>query len=207
MPRFALRFDGSLDSVLGLLDSLSGRYLATRENVGGENEHVHVFLECDSNLAAVRKRIQRSGHWTGNAGYSAKACKPDWEGFVAYICKGESALVAPVVLGRQGFTTTQITSYHERYYVTAEVIAEARRKSKKLGTTTVVQEVLEEARNTGLRWTDDEKIAEIYIRKYTEAMKPYNEFHCISVIRTVKVLLDPEGDALANAVASAVGRL
>lgn len=207
MPRLALRFKGSVDHVLPLLDRYAGRYLATRENVGDENEHVHVFLDTDADKRAVRKFIQRTGHWTGNAGYSIKACEDDYAGFLDYICKGDSASVEPVVLGYQGFTADQIKEFHGNYYVTADSLAEARRKRKRLTNTTVVEEVLEQARNSGLRWTDDAGIARIYINKYVSAMKGINEFHAASVVRTVKCLLDPAGDAVENQVSAIVGRL
>lgn len=204
MVLHTLRFTAAFQYVLALLDALSGRYLVVREGLGTDNEHVHVFLDCESDSRAIRKRIQRSGHWTGNKAYSLKPCY-DEQRWLQYICKGEGAAVAPDVVARQGFTEDQVKGYHEAYYI--DQLGDARRKRKKLGPTTVVETVLEEARNSGLSWTDDEKIAEIYIREYTSAMKPYNEFHGLSVVRTVKVLLDPDGEALQNAVRSLVGRL
>lgn len=193
MPQFALRFDGDHD-VLPMLDHWGGRYLVTREGVDTDNPHVHVFIDTDKDIRAIRKYIQRAGVY-GNGAYSLKACSSDYAGYLDYICKGESESLDPVVVGYQGFTADQIKQFHANYYVTAESLAEARRKRKKLTSTTVVEEVLEECRNLGLRWTQEEELFRVYIRKYTSGMKGINVFHARQVIATVKCLLDPNGDA------------
>jgi len=199
MPNYALRVDGDGHDVVPYLDRYSSNYFVVREDTG-DNQHVHVFFVSDSRLSALRKAAQRL--WTGNGSYSLKECASDYTDYLVYLCKGESESVKPVVVARQGldYTDEWVEARHGEYWVNNAKITENRQKRKRMRESNIVEKVEEEAKNLGLRWTDREGIAKVYIRMYKDSRKGINVFHAKSVVNTVVCLLC-EDDSAVNDLA------
>jgi len=199
MPNYALRVDGNGDDVVPYLDRYASNYFVVREDTG-DNEHVHVFLVSDSKLSALRKAAQRL--WSGNGSYSLKECASDYADYLVYLCKGESESVKPVVVARQGleYTDEWVEERHGEYWVNHAKIVENRQKRKRMRESNIVEKVEEESKNLGLRWTDREEIAKVYIRMYKDSRKGINVFHAKSVVNTVACLLC-EDDSAVNDLA------
>lgn len=195
MPNYALRVDGDGHDVVDYLDRYSSNYFVVRED-SGDNQHVHVFFVSDSRVAALRKAAQRL--WTGNGSYSLKECAEDYHDYLVYLCKGESESVKPVVVARQGLDYTEewVEARHAEYWVNNAKIVENRQKRKRLRESNIVEKVEEAAKNLGLRWTDREEIAKVYIRMYKDCRKGINVFHAKSVVNTVACLLCEDESAV-----------
>lgn len=197
---FALRID--LDGVtpqdvLGLVGGVASNYLVVREG-GDENPHVHVFGRTDKKLSAVRKAVQRflSGD-RGNASYSLKQCAEDYDGYLRYLCKGDSSSKLPEVLGRCGleYTDDWVKQMHSAYWLNNEEIVKSRQKRKRIQTATVVEKLEERCKEAGVLWNQPEKIALEYIRMCKASKKPINVFAARAIVNTVKVVLDPGSEA------------
>lgn len=199
MSNYALRVDGDGNDVVAYLDRYSSNYFVVREDTG-DNQHVHVFFVSDSKLSALRKAAQRL--WSGNGAYSLKECASDYHDYLVYLCKGESESVKPVLVARQGleYTDEWIDERHAEYWVNNAKIVENRQKRKRMRESNIVEKVEEAAKNLGLRWTDREEIAKVYIRMYKDCRKGINVFHAKSVVNTVACLLC-EDDSAVNDLA------
>lgn len=190
------------------LASVCSAYLVVLE-VGTvtEKEHVHCALHSDKKLSAVRKSFQRafSSLPDGNGTYSLKECDDDWENYLLYMCKGASKNEDPVVWLKQGleYTDERIAEFHERYWVNNAQL-EVNKRKRKAFSGTVVEVVEKLAKEKGLRHTDREEVAKLYIKHYVELRKPINSFAAKAVVNTVCVLLDEDNDSALSLLAAQI---
>lgn len=199
---FALRVDDGDDRRARLLDwlrGLGGAALCVREDAEG-NLHYHCYFEDHRTLAALRKSVQRNivGESGGNGVYSLKPCTSEPDGYLQYMCKGDSVDLGPVVVFQFGLrmTAANIQKWHHDYWVTNQSIQANRLKRKKITNATIVERVEEECKHQGVAWSNSQLIAEVYIRMQVAARKSINTFAARAIVNTVQVLLCPDDEAL-----------
>ena len=206
--RYALRADltdGIAQGLVAWLALVAATYLVVKESHDGENPHVHVYLESDKKLAALRKDFQRKFPGNqGNAGYSLKECNDDIEAYGRYMCKGKDKESMPDVIGRQGllYTDEWVKDSHDQYWVNNDALMSNKRKRACMGN--VVEKVELECKAKGIRWDDRKGIAMQFVTLYKAAAKPINVFYARQVVNTVSVLLDDTGcaeDRIATEIA------
>lgn len=197
--KYALRVDvigdGFKDKFGKWVKQFDG-YIVAYE-VAGDNKHVHCILDSAKTLKAVRSDFCRvMTECVGNKAYSLKVCDDDWEAYMRYICKGESAEVPPVIWFRNGlhYTEELIAAAWGKFYVNqAAVLADAK-KRKAVEALSAVQLVERECKRMGIKGFDREGIARVYLRLWKDARKPINVFAGRAVVNTVSLVLDGARD-------------
>lgn len=197
--RYALRADlsdGVASGLVAWLVVVATAYLVVKESHAGENPHVHVYMESDKKLAALRKDFQRKFPGNqGNAGYSMKECNDDIDAYGRYMCKGADKESSPDVIARQGllYTDEWVKDMHDQYWVNNASLMSNKRKRANMGN--VVEKVELECKAKGVRFDDRKGIAMEFVKLYKESAKPINVFYARQVVNTVSVLLDDTGSA------------
>lgn len=197
--RYALRADltdGVAEGLVAWLVAVATTYLVVKESHDGENPHVHVYMESDKKLAAIRKDFQRKFPGNqGNAGYSLKECNDDIDAYGRYMCKGTDRDTLPDIVARQGllYTDEWVQDMHDQYWVNNDSLMSNKRKRACMGN--VVEKVELECKAKGIRYDQRKEIALEFVSMYAAAAKPINVFYARQVVNTVSCLLDDSGRA------------
>jgi len=205
---YALRIDLDGVDVAAINDwlaSVADNFFVVREDPG-DNAHCHAFVRSDKKLPAVRKSLQRflSGD-RGNAAYSLKLCAEDYDGYLRYLCKGDSSSELPSVVGRRGldYTDAWVKDQHAAYWCNNAAIVAARQKRKKISASTMVEKLEERCKEADIPWSRNRDIAKEYIRMCKEQKKAINIHAARAIVNAVQVLLCPD-DSAAEDLAIAI---
>lgn len=204
MARHALRmdWDDSKDyqRMSQWLAAVATCYFVVFECHSGENPHVHAIYETDKTLNACRVSFKRKfDDKVGNGSYSLKECDDDIDAYMRYMCKGNSKDDLPDVKIRQGleYTDDKIKEWHDKYWVNNASLAENKKKRKLVRSgETAVETVERLCKEQGVRKSDREGIAKVYIRLCKDGRKPINTFAAKAIVNTVCLLLDDTDDNL-----------
>lgn len=175
---YAIRFHRECDEDFRMfISSIQGAYIFVRETEAART-HLQGYIRTDTQLPAIRKRIQRTfKDLKGNGDYSLGQCREP-EKYIRYLMKGTKE-TQPQVICHQGldFTPEKIQEEYEEYWKTNEEIKEAM-KTKKKSKGAILERVWERVpRDQTLSDRDySEAIAEAIMQEYDDCNKPYNEF-------------------------------
>jgi len=203
MARFAFRMDwadGDYTRLSAWLAAIATCYLVVFESHAGENPHVHAVFDSDKKLSAVRMGFKRKFEdKVGNGSYSLKETDDDIDAYMRYMCKGNSREDMPDIKIRQGilYTDENIKDWHDKYWVNNDSIKENRLKRKAVRSgETAVDAVERICKDTGVRKSDREGIAKVYIKLCRDSRKPINTFAAKAIVNTVALLLDDTDENL-----------
>lgn len=211
--KYALRadvFDGFRARFIRWLTVIALGWIVSYEVAGGENCHVHVIFDSESDIKKVRNSFTRAfSECVGNKGYSLKLCDDDFDAYIRYICKGEDKDTPPVIWSRQGldYTDQAIASAHQKYWVNNESIVENAKKRKRVEKDNICEQVEKQAKKLGLKAHDRVEVAKIYMRLFRDARKGINVFAARAVVNTVCLLLDDPNSCSETALAMKIADL
>lgn len=198
----AIRLDGTaFDKLVTYLEKDGGAFFIVKEG-GTDNPHFHASIHTTKKLQAFRSGFVRTvldgAH--GNGAYSITAIK-DLDKYYRYMCKGESSVEGPQVVGKRGlvFTDEWVESMHERYWSVNQELAERRAKLS------VAEAVLAACKDAGFAWTNRERICELYIRELVRRDKPINIFALKASCNLIQIKLCPDDQAILDLAVQCCG--
>lgn len=190
----AFRVDGEDPSdLINFLDEDGGAYFVVKEVADG-NHHFHAVLRSRRAVQPLRMAFKRymPPDMVGNGAYSIAVVR-DLDKYHRYLCKGDQHGVWPEVVGANGIQYQDLewqNAQHEAYWTENARLAGERTK------VSVMDAVLDAARAEGLRWTDRERIAFIYIREQAARGKGINTFQVRSAVNLIAIKLCPDDSAI-----------
>lgn len=176
MARYALRadvFQGFQLLLCGWLSGIANGWIVAYEEAA-DNKHIHAIIDSDLSEKQLRgKFVRKFPDLSGNKGYSLKKCNDDWDAYIRYICKGDSADKPPVIWSRQGllYTDEKIAAAHAAYYVNQEAVIANAKKRKAVEKSSIVEQVEAEAKRLGYTANHRVDVARIYLRLFRDARK------------------------------------
>lgn len=203
-------YDGFRERFVRWLTTIALGWIVAYEVAGGENRHVHVIFDSESDIKKVRNSFTRTfTECVGNKGYSLKLCDDDFDAYIRYICKGGGKDIPPVIWSRQGldYTDANIASAHEKYWVNNAAIVENANKRKRVEKDNICEQVEKLAKKASLKAHDRVEVAKIYMRLFRDARKGINVFAARAVVNTVCLLLDDPNACSENALAMKIADL
>lgn len=194
----ALRTDVGFENVKSFVDSQEYGGFAVREGAGTDNPHVHWLLVCGAkSVKAVRCKLLRAApELSGNGKYSLTEVA-DLDKYVRYLCKGDASHSAPDVVWRNSveYTEERLTEAHEAYW------EENRRLKKKRTHGSMIDAVVDAAKEDNIGWNDRQALAKLYIRMLGERGKPINLHAVRSNLNAVQFALCPNTEILDSLAA------
>lgn len=190
----ALRIDGALTAVLAWIASEAINGWGVREvahGPDGDNEHWHFHLWGDRSIKALRCTFNRKvTELKGNGAYSMTVVK-DADKYDRYMAKGEGDNALPEVVYSSSLTYNDdmIKQLHTDYW-------NQHKKLKRKREGSMIDWVIDEAKNQRVQWSDRAKLAEIYIREVGERGKPINLHAVRSNLNAVQFALCPDDGLL-----------
>lgn len=191
----ALRTDKCYDETLAFLEGKNVSGWCVREEVDGENEHWHWYIETDAfrNIQAFRVALTRAvPDLKGNAAYSAKETDEHVERYWRYMAKGSAHGEGCQAVWRHGllWTDEKLEELHQAYW------DENRSKRQKLPP--IDEVVLEKAKEAGVSYDDLMALMKIYIKELFVRDKPINLFSVRSRVNLIALKLAPDVDTAVD---------
>lgn len=197
MPAYCLRVDGFLEKVTAWMDKHGLGGWAVRE-VSGDNEHWHLLVEGEKTIKQLRCSFNREiPELKGNGLYSLTECR-DLDKYVRYMAKGESEGQMPEIAWSNSllYNDDKISELHDAYWF-------ENRKLKKRKAGSMIDWVIDQAKEDGIAWDNRSALAKLYIREVGKRGKPINLFAIRSNINSVQLALCPD-DTLLNVLVDRV---
>lgn len=206
---YALRVDcpspDVIRSVLAWLEVRGGAFAVVLEGVSDNNPHLHAVLWDAARVEALRLSFKRAvPDATGNGAYSLTVVT-DLDKYERYLAKGLSVDEGPEVVATYGvqYDGSQFWfDRHAAYWDEHDRLAVAR-SARASGP--LLDEALALARERGIRWEQEDKLARLLIDLYAQRRKTINTFHMRGMVNLMMVELCPSDEArdrLALAVAA-----
>jgi len=198
MAPLSLRTDTCFPEVKAWVIAQGFGGFAVRETVVGENEHWHWLLETEKKIQAVRTSLNRAiPDLKGNGKYSLTEVK-ELDKYEKYLCKGESEGTGCEVAWRNSllYDETKVEALHAAYW-------EANKKMKKRTHGSMIDFVVDAAKEAEVQYGQREKLSKIYIRELGKRGKPINLFSIRSNLNSIQLALCPDDtilDQLADCV-------
>lgn len=194
--KIALRIDVAFTETLAYLEEKGVSGWCVRENVNGENEHWHWYIESDAwtNIKAFRVALTRAvPELKGNGSYSAKETDETVDRYWAYMAKGDSEGAGIIAVWRHGllWTDDYLEELHQRYWTENHVF-----KKQKLRH--VDEVVLERCMEKKLEYDNVLEISKVYIKELFSRNKPINLFSVRSHCNLISLKLAPDVDTAVD---------
>lgn len=195
---FALRLDGEWSALHERVLQWIAKYqlsgFAVKESLtDGSNPHVHLLLTSQESLKlpALRKGLlQIFPEFRGNSSYSFTTVR-DFDKYVRYMCKGESAAVMPQIVWQQ--MILDAAAQHDAYW--------AENAAKYKPTLPLPDFVIEKAREENVDYSNRSKLAEIWVREAVARKKPVNVFQVRAQLNMIQCVLCPTDQQIVNLAA------
>lgn len=184
MDSYALRIDLGFSEVQAWLSRHNVGGWAVREQVNGENEHWHFILYSPLTIKQLRCSFNREcPSLKGNGKYSLTLCR-DEEKYKRYMAKGDGHGTVPEIVWSHSIDV-DIDALHEAYWTANE-------KLRKRKAASMIDYVIDVAKDEEVKWDNREKLAEIYIREQGKRGKGINLFAVRSSLNAVQLALCPD---------------
>lgn len=165
------------------------------------NAHIQGFMVCDKDLKAMRNSFVYSmkeviaayaDGKTGNGFYSMKAVgdtEDDKNRYLQYLCKGDDVDTLPVVLAMHGilYTDAWIKERHAAYWEENKALKPKRKK----GEEPPHEKAWKRCVKAKFHGNERKAIAEVLIKEYRDADKPFNLHQIRAYVNLFSVKLSP----------------